>query len=501
MLTYATALPMRIKSFSVLCLLAGVISATGGPADSTRKPALDPEWGVGSWIWDKTTFDKQACRLWRSFEIPQGAVVTRARFRIAADNSYRLLLDGRELGRGTDWKYMTEYDLTWLLSAGQHVLAVEAFNETLQAGLLAGLRLEYVDGQVMEIGTDGSWRVVPEVERNWEKKKQPSAQWPNATVIQQFGEAPWNTKPLRVTLVPPLLPIKLHFWQTGLFQILLLSICGIVVVTCLRLAAKLAVQSKAQELLGRERARIARDIHDDLGAGLTRLVLLGEVVQSEMPAESRHRTQIEQLCTWVRDLLGTIDEVIWAVNSRRDTLADFITHVSKYAEAYLESTAIRCRLDLETDLPEVVFDLPVRRNLFLAVKEAIGNAAKHSGATELFLRIHRLGEDVLVQVEDNGRGFEPKNANPERNGLSNMQQRMHEIGGSFAVVSRPGGGCRIEFKAPLATKSKRWRLWGADVAIENAIQKQDSEQGEKVIPLPPPEIAKSSSRLYNPTHE
>src|SRR6185436_19219978 len=159
MLTYATALPMRIKSFSVLCLLAGVISATGGPADSTRKPALDPEWGVGSWIWDKTTFDKQACRLWRSFEIPQGAVVTRARFRIAADNSYRLLLDGRELGRGTDWKYMTEYDLTWLLSAGQHVLAVEAFNETLQAGLLAGLRLEYVDGQVMEIGTDGSWRV------------------------------------------------------------------------------------------------------------------------------------------------------------------------------------------------------------------------------------------------------------------------------------------------------------------------------------------------------
>src|ERR1019366_10115638 len=84
-----------------------------------------------------------------------------------------------------------------------------------------------------------------------------------------------------------------------------------------------------------------------------------------------------------------MDEVVWAVNARRDTSRDFANYVCKYAQVFLNSTPIRCRLDVEPDLPATVFDLPLRRNLFLAVKEALNNAAKHSEATELFLRIYR----------------------------------------------------------------------------------------------------------------
>src|SRR5207244_1599484 len=144
--------------------------------------------------------------------------------------------------------------------------------------------------------------------------------WRAATVVGALGEQPWWTAPMRIPKTPPLRPVMLQFWQTAWFQITLLTACGIVVLICLRLAAELALQSKAQGLLQRERARIASDIHDDLGAGLTQLVLLGEVSKSELPSHSSTRPQIEQICDKARDLSHAMDEVVWVVNSRRDTL-------------------------------------------------------------------------------------------------------------------------------------------------------------------------------------
>ncbi len=97
----------------------------------------------------------------------------------------------------------------------------------------------------------------------------------------------------------------------------------------------------------------------------------------------------------------------------------------------------------------------MRRNLLLAVKEALNNAAKHSGAGELFLRIHRKNQKLVVIVEDNGKGFDPALAGAERNGMTNMFQRMREVGGRCAVASRPGGGCRVAFPVPLAAARRR----------------------------------------------
>jgi signal transduction histidine kinase len=435
---------------------------------------LDSACGVGSWIWAKEAFDKQTCRFWRSFEIPESATVTKACLRITVDNGYRLFLDGREVGRGSDWRTLSEYDVTWLLGPGTHVLAVEAFNDRLQGGLILGLRVKLVDGQVMEVGSDSSWRIVPSDERGWEKKRRASAHWPAAMVVGALGSAPWWQAPLAIVTVSALHPLTLHFWQTGWFQITLLSVCGVVGLICLRLTAQLAMQSKGQRLLQRERARIARDIHDDLGAGMTQLVLLGELAQHELPSDSPTRMQIDRLCDKARDLLGAMDEVIWLVNSRRDTLRDFAIYVCQYAQGYLKSTPIRCRLDVEPEMPAVPFDLPIRRNLFLAVKEALNNAAKYSEASELFLRIHRQDQAAVVVVEDNGKGFDPARANPERHGLTNLAQRMNEVGGDCRVISQPGAGCRIEFRIPLAHKHPRrlhWLNWHLGrVSVPNPVE-------------------------------
>lgn len=419
---------------------------------------LDPTWGVGPWIWAPKTSDKQKVRFWRSFDIPRGATVARAQIHIAVDNGYQLILDGRDLGNGSDWRSITEYDISLLLNSGRHVLAVEAFNDNREAGMLFGLIIELTDGRVIEIPSDPKWRVVPEGERGWEIRQEASAHWGWAVVVSEFlsREGHWHArKPTMTVKVPVLLPLGRHFWQRGWFQ---MALWGVVVVTLLlylRVVAKLAVQSKAQAMLHTERARIARDIHDELGARLTELALEGEVAQTELPAGSPVRPRLEALCEKARAVSGAMDEVVWMVNSRRDTLRDFANFACKHAQRFLSQTPIRCRLDVEGDLPEVLFELPVRRNLLLGVKEALNNAAKYSHATEVSLSIHRRGQVLLVVVEDNGEGFEPDQADTSRSGLTNMAERMKEVGGECRIIARSGGGCRVEFEVPLPKSYRR----------------------------------------------
>lgn len=228
---------------------------------------------------------------------------------------------------------------------------------------------------------------------------------------------------------------------------------------------QLSTQAKARNLLQIERARIAQDIrariaqdiHDDLGAQLTEVVLLAEVAQRENSQSLAASAHFALICARVREVVAAMNEVVWAVNSRRDTVHDFVVYVCKYAQLFFSATSIRCRLDVEpVDIPSMPFDLPVRRNLFLAVKEALHNAAKHSQADELFLRIHCYDTRLIVSVEDNGCGFDPGYFASERNGMSNMKQRMAEIGGTFDIFSQPGAGCQAVFNVALKEERRHW---------------------------------------------
>ena len=157
------------------------------------------------------------------------------------------------------------------------------------------------------------------------------------------------------------------------------------------------------------------------------------------PARKR-ALQLDLFCEEARSLLSTMDEVLWAVNPRRDTLRDFVSYVTDYAQKALKRTAIQCVLDVEPEMPAEALDLPLRRNLLMAIKETINNAVKYSGATELLLQIQRLNQGLVVVVQDNGRGFDPAAGKPGRNGLANMTQRMSELGGECRVISQSGQG-------------------------------------------------------------
>ena len=448
-------------------LLLGLALGTGSGLQAAPAPAAGPNdanyWmleatnHLGQWIWDTNTFDKQTCHFWRAIEIPAGVTVVRARARITADNGYSLFLDGREIGRGSDWKTLTEYDLKQVLPPGRHILGVEGFNDRLKAGIIFGLQIQLSDDRTIEVFSDGTWFVVPLTQRDWAGLQFPEPEWGRTVVVGKIGQDPWQPWPYGVVVAEPVLPEVVHFWQTTWFQLLLILTSSLAVFFSVWLLAQLAGQGKAQQFLQRERARIARDIHDDLGGQLTQIVLMGEVAQREQVDNAPAREQFRQICEQAREVSRAMDEVVWAVNSRRDTLREFVTYVCKYAQSFLSATAIRCRLDVEADLPELEFDLPTRRNLFLAVKEALSNAAKHSQADELFVRIYCQDQQLVVALEDNGQGFDPAQADAQRNGLTNMAQRMAEIGGTHRLVSAPGTGCLAMFTVPF--KKMKQRFW------------------------------------------
>jgi signal transduction histidine kinase len=415
---------------------------------------------MGSWIWETNTYDRQTVRFWKTFEIPAGKTIQRSRLRVTGDNVYTLYLDGREIGRDAEWRHLYEYDITPLLKPGRHVLALEVYNSFNEAGMVLGLRIGLDDGENIEVKSDASWLIVPEGIKGWVELTQSGEGWHGARILVPFGSNPWG-KLDTIELVPPLQPFIMPFWQRAWFQVSLLILCAATSVVSIWLMMQLMVHKNEKKLLLRERGRIARDIHDDLGLRVTQLVLEGEVAQRESSNGPEARAHFEKMCEEAREALRAMDEVLWAINPRRDTLREFVTFVCGYARTYLKNTPIQCNLDVDSEISSETFELPVRRNLLLAVKEALNNAVKYSNATELLLKIRWQNKRLVLTVQDNGLGFDPASANMARNGLTNMADRMHEIRGKFLLSSSPGKGCRVEFSTPLVHPQSRftWLHW------------------------------------------
>ena len=430
---------------------AGSLSAPLDPEDN-------PTNGLGSWIWAATTLDRQTCQLWRAIEIPNDGPVAHARLVMTADNEFTLYLDGRELGRGAEWRELFDYDVTQRMSPGTHILAIKAYNSSGFAGMLLGLRIHLADGRVIEVKSDPSWRIVPEGTRGWETRGKPPKTWPVATVIVPFGGDPWKEVPVRVNLMPVSQPVKVFFWQTGWFQVSLLALSGLVILISLRLVAQVALHRKEQWLLLQERMRIARDIHDDLGSRMTQLVLHGEVAQSDLPQDSETRFQIDRICEEARGILSTMDEILWAVNPKRDAFRDFTSFICGYAQEFFKPTRIQCLFDVDPQASSAVLSLPLKRALLMVTKEALNNILKHSHATEVVLKVKCQGQRLVVVVSDNGKGFDSTTTKPSRNGLVNMSQRMSELGGSCTITSQRGKGCQTEFSLPL--RQPQGAAWG-----------------------------------------
>jgi len=253
--------------------------------------------------------------------------------------------------------------------------------------------------------------------------------------------------------------VRHFFYETWWFQ--LLAAVAVVggaalsarVVTTRKYRATLA-RLEQQHAIERDRTRIAKDIHDDLGAGLTQITLLGELARREPPEQlAGHLGQISELA---RRMTRAMDEIVWAVDPQHDTLVGLLDYVSAFTEDFLRAAGLRCRMDLPATLPAVPVDAEVRYNCFLALKEALNNAVKHAHATEVRLSLQLEPGQFMLLVADNGQGIlgAATDGNAARlasgHGLPNLEKRLSAIGGRCVVRSGQGQGTTIELTVPLA---------------------------------------------------
>ena len=262
------------------------------------------------------------------------------------------------------------------------------------------------------------------------------------------SDGEWNKTPTRLAFA-----IAPFFWQRWWFRLAVLAAftAGLTMIVRYVSFRRLRItlhQLEQQAALQRERTRIAKDIHDDLGASLTQIAFLGELANQDRGEPQLVGDRLGKISLTARQAVKALDEIVWAVNPRNDTLAHLLDYAGQYAVDYLRLGGIRCRLDFPEQIPVRELSTDLRHNLFLVIKEALHNIFKHAGATEVRMRV-QLNELALeIVIEDNGRGFTAAPDDALADGLRNMKQRMTEIGGTFDVASQPGQGTRITARLP-----------------------------------------------------
>jgi ligand-binding sensor domain-containing protein/signal transduction histidine kinase len=204
-----------------------------------------------------------------------------------------------------------------------------------------------------------------------------------------------------------------------------------------------------QQALETERRRIARDLHDDLGARLTEIVLLGELAKRGEQTPGALQGQVGGITQKVRQLVTAMEEVVWTVNPKNDSLPNLAGFLADSTERFLAPAELSCRVDVAADLPPVPVKAQARHNLLLAVKEALNNAARHAAASQVRLGVHLEGHTLRITVADDGRGFDPQTPARRGNGLANLYSRLESVGGRTEITSAAGRGTTVRFWLPL----------------------------------------------------
>jgi signal transduction histidine kinase len=198
-----------------------------------------------------------------------------------------------------------------------------------------------------------------------------------------------------------------------------------------------------------ERARVAHDLHDDLGAGLTEVNMLTSLVKSPTTSVEEKNRYLDDLTETARHMVTSLDEIVWAVNPRNDTIASLASYFGSYAQRLLDFASVACGLDVAEDLPEHPLDPKFRQEIFLAFKEALTNVVRHARATQVWLRISVRNGLLFVELADNGHGFNMREWQPGDDGLANMRERLKSLGGDCEIASEIQKGTTVRFQAPL----------------------------------------------------
>lgn len=237
------------------------------------------------------------------------------------------------------------------------------------------------------------------------------------------------------------------FWRTAWFWSIIAACVMASITAALRYVLWMRTRRKMQalekqRLLERERLRIARDIHDDLGARVTQISLASALAHDSSVDVAALRGELAKISHMSRDLVTALYETVWTVNPENDNLKELANYLFQMTNDLCERSQFRCRFHIEELPSEISIPSHIRHNLCMVVKEAMNNIIKHAGATEVNLSISFKHPRLTVSIHDDGHGFSAENK-PTGHGLTNMKQRLEEIGGTCKIESQPGQGTTV----------------------------------------------------------
>lgn len=265
-------------------------------------------------------------------------------------------------------------------------------------------------------------------------------------VIACNDDGVWNTTGASIAFTLPA-PFWMTWWFRGMAALVVVVVIGGTIRFIeLRKIRRRIEQLEREKALERERSRISKDMHDEVGANLTKIAILSELALRDATQAPAHLGRITETS---REVIDSMSEIIWAINPKNDKLENLAAYLREYISETFELTTIRCVISFPESAPELSLAAEFRRNIFLTVKEAIHNVVKYSQATEVHAELHIANNTIAFLVRDNGVGFDVSTPSPFGNGLHNMKKRIEDIGGTFTIESSPGKGTTVEFVIPI----------------------------------------------------
>ncbi len=256
----------------------------------------------------------------------------------------------------------------------------------------------------------------------------------------------WNEVGTSIAII-----ISPPFWETWWFRIpslliLFLSIGGAIRYVEMKKIKRKIEMLEQERALERERTRISRDMHDEVGSSLSEIVILSELAKKKPDEAENH---IKEISERAAEVIDNVSEIVWAMNPKNDKLDNLIAHTRRYAVKYLGLANIGCQFMVPEIIPAYPLSAEVTRNLFLVVKEILHNIAKHSCASEVTFTVDLFNQVLDVKIVDNGKGFSLDKSEGLGNGLLNMRKRIEDIGGLITIESFEGKGTQINYSVKI----------------------------------------------------
>jgi signal transduction histidine kinase len=208
-------------------------------------------------------------------------------------------------------------------------------------------------------------------------------------------------------------------------------------------------QRKKIQLIVNERNRISRELHDDIGAELTRITVISQLLLTKKNMDAEIQEKLRKISETGKKVLGSIGEIIWTMNPQKDNLDSLLAYIRRFVTEYLETNSIDINIEFPDEIPAKSVSDEYRRNVFLAVKEAMTNIIKYSKANSVRLSMKIREKLAEFEISDNGIGFSVEERQNWGNGIRNMNQRMKDIGGNFQITSELNHGTLIRLTFPV----------------------------------------------------